>query len=164
MQLYSETTYDWATVVIEPMTTACHSTHTHTHAQYNTYTHTHAHAHTHTSDEDISRCTKLHPDPVPFHPGYSVHLEAVVLLGQATSAEVKCGLSSELGARGEALPQEEEEGEGMSPPNDEATTNVLVRLVGPTIEIGVQVYTNESVHDGEALLVVFAPNHEEVHQ
>ena len=87
-----------------------------------------------------------------------------MLLRLATSAEVKCGLSSELGARREALPQEEEEGEGMSPPNDEATTNILVSLVGPMIEIGVQVYTNEGVHDGEALLVVIAPNHEEVHQ
>ena len=87
-----------------------------------------------------------------------------MLLRQATSAEVKRGLSGELGARGEALPQEEEEGEGMSPPNDVAATIVSVRLVGPTIEIGVQVYINDGVHDGEALLVVFAPNHEEVHQ
>ena len=80
------------------------------------------------------------------------------------SAEVKRGLSSELGARGEALPQEEEEGEGMSPPNDEATAIISVSLVGSTIEIVVQVYTYDDVHDGEAFLVVFAPNHEEIHQ
>ena len=50
----------------------------------------------------------------------------------------------------------------MSPPNDEATTIISVCLVGPTIEIGVQVYTYDGVHDGEAFLVVCTPNHEEL--